>query len=87
MMTTTKMYNKYEVCAKGYTFTAPYNAPEGFSPRSCDKCGHPVEGKGVFATGVKIVNKEYDHEYQPFEVECLQNIWMVCPKCDWNEFS
>ena len=84
---TTKMYNKYEIDDRGYSFTAPYNAPEGFSDNECCQCGYPVKGEGVFATGVKIIYTEYDYEYQPFEMECLKNIWAVCPNCDWNEYS
>jgi len=87
LINTTKIYNKYKVCTKGYTFTAPYNAPEGFSEKHCPECNHLVEGEGIFATGVKIVYKEYDHEYQPFEMEHLSNIRMVCANCNWNEYS
>ena len=50
---TTKIYNKYKVDDRGYSFTAPYNAPEGFSERNCSNCEHPVKGEGVFATGVR----------------------------------
>ena len=83
----TKIYNKYEIDRDGYTFTAPYNAPEGFSDVNCFECGHEVKGKGVFATGVKIVYPKYDHEYQPFEMECLKNLWMECTNCGLNEYS
>ena len=83
------MFNKYEIDDRGYSFTAPYNAPEGFSDNECHECGHLVKGEAVFATGVKIVYTlgEYDYEYQPFEMECIKNIWAVCPNCDWNEYS
>ena len=83
----TKIYNKYEVDDRGYSFTAPYNAPEGFSESNCSNCEHPVKGEGVFATGVKIVYPEYDYEYQPFEMECLKNVWMECTNCDENQYS
>ena len=43
LINTTKIYNKYKVCTKGYTFTAPYNAPEGFSEKHCPECNHLVE--------------------------------------------
>jgi len=94
-----RMYNKYEIDDRGYSFTAPYNAPEGFSDNHCPQCGYPVKGEGVFATGVKIVYKAdepldesgmtlgYDHEYQPYEMECHKNISAVCTNCDWNEYS
>ena len=84
---TTKMFNKYEIDDRGYSFTAPYNAPEGFSDNKCHQCGHEVQGEGVFATGVKIIYTEIDYEYQPFETECLKNIWAVCTNCDWDEYS
>jgi len=84
---TTKVYNKYKVDDRGYAFTAPYNAPVGFSERHCSGCGYLMKGKGVFATGAKIVYTEYDYEYQPFEMECLKNIWMECTNCDENQYS
>ena len=95
----TKIYNKYEVDDRGYSFTAPYNAPEGFSENRCGVCEYPVKGEGVFATGVKIVYEKdepldesgvtlgYDHEYQPYEMECLKNLWMKCGNCGWNQYS
>ena len=86
-MTLSKIYNKYPVDDKGFSFTAPYNAPEGFSGFECHQCGHEVRGEGVFATGARIVYPEYDHDYQPFEMERLKNLWAICTKCDWNEYS
>ena len=84
---TTKMFNKYETDDRGYSFTAPYNAPEGFSDNDCPQCGYPVKGEGEFATGVKIAYPEIDYEYQPFETECLKNIWAICTNCNWDEYS
>ena len=81
------IYNRYEVDDRGFTFTAPYNAPEGFSDKECPQCEHLLQGNGVFATGVKIVYPEYDYEYQPYEMECLKNLWMRCTNCGWNEYS
>ena len=81
------MFNKYETDDRGYSFTAPYNAPEGFSDNDCPQCGYPVKGEGEFATGVKIAYPEIDYEYQPFETECLKNIWAICTNCNWDEYS
>jgi len=81
------MFNKYETDDRGYSFTAPYNAPEGFSDNDCPQCGYPVKGEGEFATGVKIAYPEIDYEYQPFETECLKNIWAICTNCNWAEYS
>ena len=92
-------FGKYIVDDRGYSFVAPYNSPEGFSDRTCYECGHPVNGEGVFATGVKIVYGKdepldshgttlgYDHEYQPSPLENLKNIWAVCTNCEWNQYS
>ncbi len=81
------MFNKYEIDDRGYSFTAPYNAPEGFSDNDCPQCGYPVKGEGEFATGVKIAYPEIDYEYQPFETECLKNICGICTNCNWDEYS
>ncbi len=86
-MALTKIYNKYPVDDKGFSFTAPYNAPEGFSDKECHQCGHEVRGEGVFATGARIVYPEENYEYQPFEMECLKNLWTSCTNCNWDEYS
>ena len=83
---TTMIHNKYKVDDEGYSFTAPYNAAEGFSDRDCLECGHEVQGEGVFATGVKIIYTE-NYEYQPLKMELLKNIWMECSNCGWDQYS
>ena len=82
----TLVCNKYETDAAGRTFIAPYNV-EAFGSYECPVCGRATKGEGVFATGAVIPRKEFGMEdYEPFEGECLQNLWNECD-CGWNEYS
>ena len=80
------VFNKYETDEAGRTFIAPYNV-ETFGHYECPDCGMTTRGEGVFATGATLPRKEFGlKDYEPFEGECLQNLWNECD-CGWNEYS
>ena len=64
-----------------------YNT-ESFTDFMCPECGTPVDGEGSFATGLPRNQEDSaSDDYKPKPGEWLQNIWMVCPECNWNQYS